>query len=85
MERGAEVILRGLEVGEESWALVFADERADGWDGAAGVEDVDDGVLVGRRYFDCGVGFAGGGTTDEEGDGESLAIHFRGHVNHLVE
>lgn len=69
------MILRGLEFCEELWALVFADERADGWDGAAGVEDVDDRVLVGRRDFDCGVGFAGGRAADEEGDGESLAVH----------
>src|ERR1700722_3974867 len=64
---------------------VVAEERGSDGDGAAGVEDVDYGLAVVWGDLDGGVGAARGGSADEEGDFESLALHFLGDVDHLVE
>ena len=66
--------------------LAFVAEQAGGdGHGAAGVEDVDDGLAVVRRDLDGGVGAAGGGAADEQRQLEALALHLAGDVDHFVE
>ena len=66
--------------------LAFGAEQAGGdGHGAAGVEDVHDGLAVVRRDFDGRVRAAGGGAADEQRQFEALALHFAGHVHHFIE
>ena len=79
----------GLVVGamlrDEGLLAVFAEKAGGDGHGAAGVENVDDGLAVVRRDFDGGVGAAGGGSADEQGQLETLALHLAGDVDHLIE
>ena len=81
----AEGLVVGAMLGDEVGLAVVAEERGGDGDGAAGVEDVDDGLAVVRGDLDGGVSAAGGGSADEERDFEALALHFLGDVDHLVE
>ena len=54
---------------------VVAEKAGGDGDGAAGVEDMDDGLGVVRGDLDGGVGAAGGGSADEQRQG-SLPSRF---------
>ena len=70
---------------EEGFAAIVREQRGHDGDGAAGIEDVNDGLRVVGGDFDGGVGAAGGGAADEQGDLEALTLHLSGYVDHLVE
>ena len=53
--------------------------------GARGIVDVHQWPLVDRLNFDGRVCTRGGGSSDEQGNGEALALHFAGQKDHFVE
>ena len=64
---------------------VRVDEVAHHWHGAAGIQNVNDGLRISLRKLDGGVRFAGCGATDEERLAHAQAFHFAGDVGHFIE
>ena len=75
----------GTMLGDEVGFVFVAEQAGGDGDGAAGVEDVDDGFAVVRGDFYGGVGAAGGCAADEQRKLEALALHLAGDVDHFVE
>ncbi len=84
---GAHLVVVGLELRGEvlAGAVGGGDEVLGHPDGARGVLHPHHRLLVGGVDLHRGMGAGGGGTADEQGDGEALALHLLGHVDHLVQ
>lgn len=75
-------------VGADEGCAGFGEEGGGHGDGAGGVEDMHERAGVVFGDFDCGVGGAGGGSADEDGDAlfaEAALFSFFGDRDHLVE
>ena len=81
----AQGLVGGVVLGDEGGAELVGKEAGGDGNGAAGVQHVNDGMAIVRGDFDGGVGAAGGGAADEQGQGEALTLHFAGYMDHLVE
>ena len=84
-EFDALLLLLGARFRDEGGLAVGVEQLRDHADHARGVEHVDDGLGVMGRDLDRVVGGRGGGAADEQRDLETLALHFLGVVDHLVE
>src|SRR5262245_42651605 len=69
----------------KAWFLIGADQAAYHGHGAAGVEDVNNGLMVAWSDFDGGVRLTGGGAANQQRYLESLAFHLFGDVRHFVQ
>ena len=77
------VIVRGRS---EQWlALGVRDQRRSDTDGAARVEDVDDGALIGRVDPERGVRLARRRAADQQRSLEAQPLHLAGDGHHLVQ
>src|SRR5476649_759216 len=81
----AQRVVVGTMLGHETGLTIVTQKAGGHWHRAAGVEHVDYRFTVVRRDLHRGVGSAGGGAADEQGQLEALAFHLTGHVDHLVE
>ena len=81
----AKAIVVGTKLRDECILAIVTEEAGGHGHGAACVEHVNYGLGVVRRDLDGGVRMAGGCAADEQRQRKALALHFAGHMHHLVE
>ena len=83
--RLAECLVLGAMLRHESRLALITQKAGRYRHGTAGIQDVDHRLAIVRRDLDGGVRPAGGRSTDEQRQLETLALHLARHMHHFVE